>query len=285
MRKNRVFIYILLAAVLCTVLSPPAWCMEDDDVIASCDTAISAVSGSALDSTAAETPLGDLLADAVREETGCDAAIVCGGHVLRSITYGDITTDKVLASVDGRGKAALVHVSPAELWELLETALSRIALDEGEAIDPAASSWAYYPQISGLEIQYDASAPAGERLLAVSCGGTPLDSADQSGTIATALSEEYLSWDVLLQRQAETPERTEAEMLAAYLGDLEVVTAPAANRIRVLGITRSLFADYKLYRYIPYIILILLLAILPRQKRRLRNMDGSLSNRYRTPIR
>lgn len=273
----------VLTILFGSFLTVSASCDRADDILAVCDTAIAAVqSGSGYDSTVAETELGNLLADAVREESGSDAAIICGGHTLRSITYGDITAEKVLRSVDSQSRTATVEASPAALWGLLETALSHVVLDENEAIDASTSSWYYYPQVSGLELKYDASAPAGNRLLSLSCGGVELDRSDSRASITLALSAEYLLWkeaEPLLKK--EDAEATEAEMLLARMGKTGTVTAPASDRTKVVGVTKSWFSEYRLYRFLPYIILIILLIVLPRQKYRLRNMDGSLSKRYK----
>lgn len=250
-----------------------------ETVIGSCERAITAVqSSTGYDSTVAETELGNLLADGVRAESGAQAAVVCGGHIAHSITYGEITEADVTDAVDADAAAVLVEMTPQELWELLETALSGLVLDEQEALDTEASSSPYYPQVSGLSMRYDISQPPGEKLVSVSVNGEELNRYDGARTLSVAVSADYLSVTDLMG--AVLP-RTEAECLISYVASMGEVDIPITERTTAIGSYPQLFTDYRLIRLLPLLVLLILVLILPRQRHRLRNMDGSLSKRYR----
>ena len=119
-----------------------------------------------------ETAEGDRAADALRAAAGTQIALI---------------SDDALAHGTERAPVTTV-LTPGELWTLLEQAAAGIVVDPmTERIDDAASG-AGFVQVSGLSLRLDASAPAGERVLAVSVDGVPIDAADESTRLTAALS-------------------------------------------------------------------------------------------------
>lgn len=282
MKKRKAATCCIIIALLFQCLALEA---NADNIIGSCETAISAVQVSTgYGSTVAETELGNLLADAVRTESGCDIAIVCGGHIFRSITWGDITEEKIADAVDQSAAVLAVEVTPAQLYGLLETALSQIVLDEQERIDGEKSGSFFYPQISGFSMQYDASAPPGFRMIGVTYNDRKLDSEDEDAHLKLAVSKEYLelmSGNWMMETRDTEWEMSVGHCLRSYITKEGQITAPDIDRVTVQGVYMSLFERLKAGSFLPYVILVVLLAVLPRQRHRLRNMDGSLSKRYK----
>lgn len=282
MKKRKAAICCIIIALLCQNLVSEA---KADNIIGSCETAISAVQASTgYGSTVAETELGNLLADAVRAESGCDMAVVCGGHIFRSIIWGDITEEKLADAVDQSAEVLAVEVTPAQLYVLLETALSQVVLDEQERIDGEKSASFFYPQISGFSMRYDASAPPGFRMIGVTYNDRKLDSEDGDTHLKLAVSKEYMelmSGNWMMETRGTGWEASIGHCLNSYITKEGHITAPDIDRVMVLGVYMSLFERLKAGYFLPYVILVLLLAVLPRQRHRLRNLDGSLSKRYK----
>jgi 2',3'-cyclic-nucleotide 2'-phosphodiesterase (5'-nucleotidase family) len=117
----------------------------------------------------AESNFGNLVADALRKATGAEAALVNGGGIRgdRVLAAGSpISRKDVLAALPFRNIAVLLELSGAELKAALENGVSMVEQGAGR-----------FPQVSGIGFSYDASAPAGQRVLEVSVGGRPLEPA------------------------------------------------------------------------------------------------------------
>lgn len=116
----------------------------------------------------AESNLGNLFADAMREATGADAAIVNGGSIRsnRVFAAGKLTRGDVLAIHPFGGLTCKVDVPGATIVAALNHGVGRL----GESVGR-------FPQVSGLTFKVASSAPAGARVHDVRIGGAPLDPA------------------------------------------------------------------------------------------------------------
>jgi 5'-nucleotidase len=113
-----------------------------------------------------ESNLGNLFADAMRQETGAEIAILNGGSIRSNRIYpaGDLTRRDLVAMHPFGGIACEVEVSGATIGAALENGFSRLGESAGR-----------FPQVGGIEVEVDSERPAGERLAAATVGGEPLD--------------------------------------------------------------------------------------------------------------
>ena len=117
---------------------------------------------------AEETNLGDLVADAMRAESGADVALMNGGSIRGDRVYpaGPITGRTLLAMHPFGNTIATIEVSGGVLLQALNSGVSKLPLAAGQ-----------FPQVSGLTMVVDVKAPIGSRVHDVRVGGEPLDPA------------------------------------------------------------------------------------------------------------
>jgi 2',3'-cyclic-nucleotide 2'-phosphodiesterase (5'-nucleotidase family) len=109
-----------------------------------------------------ESPLGNLITDAMRERTRADAALTNAGGLRADIPEGEVDRGHVLDAFPFLNDTVTVALSGADLRGVIEHGLS---LKAGIC------------QVSGLRATYDLKRPAGSRLLALEVGGGPVDNA------------------------------------------------------------------------------------------------------------
>ncbi|MCZ0734605.1 bifunctional metallophosphatase/5'-nucleotidase [Phreatobacter sp. AB_2022a] len=135
------------------------------------DVVIAVLSGE-LDSRTAivrsqETAIGDLIADAMREATGADVAVINGGGIRGNRVYPaghQLTRRDVLSELPFGNRTVVAPVSGADLKAAIENGVSQVEHRAGR-----------FPQVSGLTAIVDRSRPAGDRVVAMTVGGAPLD--------------------------------------------------------------------------------------------------------------
>jgi 5'-nucleotidase / UDP-sugar diphosphatase len=121
----------------------------------------------------AETNLGNLVADVMRQETGADAAVINGGAIRASIPKGKVRVRDIYTALPFDIYLLAVRLTGAQLRQVLENGVSRVESAEGR-----------FPQVSGLAFSYNPAAPAGTRVKEVTVGGNPLDP-EKSYVVAT----------------------------------------------------------------------------------------------------
>ena len=148
----------------------------------------------AVPSLTTETPgsdssyLGCLAADAVRDASGADVALVNSGDLVADLPDPAVTRAHVRGVFAENRPIAVAELSVAQLTQLLEHGLSRIVVDlETETIDREASHFDGFLQVSGLKVTYDASAGPGARIYKLALSdGTKLDLRDETTTLTVA---------------------------------------------------------------------------------------------------
>ncbi len=116
-----------------------------------------------------EAAIGNLFADAMRTSVKADAAVANGGGIRAGKVYAAgsaITRRDILAELPFNNRVVEIEIGGGDL---------RRALENGFAQLPAAGG--RFPQVSGLAIELDLKRPAGDRIVAISVGGAPLDEA------------------------------------------------------------------------------------------------------------
>jgi 5'-nucleotidase len=125
-----------------------------------------------------ETNVGNLIADAFRQATLADVALVNGGSVRADniIGPGRITMRDVLSILPFKNKLIKIEVTGATLLAALEHGVGRTAEDA----EPGR-----FPQVSGITFSFDARRPVGSRVSNVTVNRRPLDPA-RKYTLATS---------------------------------------------------------------------------------------------------
>ena len=215
----------------------PALAREEAEWTARLDEALSGPVGSlgapleSEGSVVRETPLGDLVADAFREATGADAALVPGSSLRASLPAGPLARRHALAVFPFGNRVATVEMSGATL---------RAALSRG--LDSAGRRSGSLFQVSGLSYSGDLSAPDGARLGQVLVAGAPLR---DDATYRVAVSSFVAAGgdgnrEVAAGRRLAAPggELLDADALAAHLARISdggPAASSASDRIRLDG--------------------------------------------------
>jgi len=115
-----------------------------------------------------ETNLGNLVADSFRRATGADVGLLNGGSVRGNTTFapGQITKRDVVSILPFENPVVKIEVSGSILRAALENGVSQI-VEEKES--------GRFPQVSGLQFEFDGRKPIGSRVVKVTVGGQPLD--------------------------------------------------------------------------------------------------------------
>ena len=113
-----------------------------------------------------ETNLGNFVADAMRARIGADVALVNGGGIRsdRVIPPGPLTRRDLAGMTPFGNVVVTLELTGTTLRAVLEQALSRRDRQAGGFL-----------QVSGLTLTYDPARPPGQRVVAVTVGGSPLD--------------------------------------------------------------------------------------------------------------
>jgi 5'-nucleotidase/UDP-sugar diphosphatase len=130
--------------------------------------------GAPLDSTnpvvrGGEAAIGNFIADALRARSGADVAMVNGGGIRGNRKYPAgyaLTRRDVLVELPFGNRLATTRVTGRALREAIEHGIGSVGQLAGR-----------FPQVSGLEIIADGSAPRGHRVVSIKVGGAPLDDA------------------------------------------------------------------------------------------------------------
>ena len=115
-----------------------------------------------------ETNIGDFIADSFRASTGADVGLMNGGSIRADeiIHPGPLTERSVLSILPFKNKVVKLELTGATLRQALEYGVARSAEDA----EPGR-----FPQVSGIRFTFDASRPAGSRIVNLIVNGAPLD--------------------------------------------------------------------------------------------------------------
>ena len=114
-----------------------------------------------------ESAIANLFADAMRAATGADVALTNGGGIRADKVYPPGTTllrRDIQSELPFGNKTILIEVTGADLLAALENGVSGLEAGAGR-----------FPHVSGMAFRFDASSPAGSRVVGVTVGGEPLD--------------------------------------------------------------------------------------------------------------
>ncbi len=113
-----------------------------------------------------ECLLGNLISDAVLEETGADIVIQNGGGIRADIDAGTVTLGEVLNVLPFGNLISTFNLSGADLVAALENGVNRVEVDENNnPVTEGASG--RFPQVAGIRYVFDATQEAGSRIVSV----------------------------------------------------------------------------------------------------------------------
>ena len=126
-----------------------------------------ALDGRSAENRTHETNVGNLVADSFRKALVSDVAMVNGGSIRvdEIIRAGKLTERDVLSILPFKNRLIKIEVTGALLREALEHGVSQVA--------PNAQPGGF-PQVSGMKFSYDASKPAGQRVVDFTINGRPV---------------------------------------------------------------------------------------------------------------
>lgn len=111
-----------------------------------------------------ETNLGNLITDAMINETGADIAITNGGGIRDSINVGEITKGEIVKVLPFGNYIVTKALKGAQIKEILE---------HGIKAYPSAAG--HFPQVSGLNFVFDESREAGSKIVGITINGKPIE--------------------------------------------------------------------------------------------------------------
>ncbi len=114
-----------------------------------------------------ESAMGNLIADAIRAATDADVAIANGGGIRADRTYDAgtmLTRRDILSELPFGNVTVLTEIPGSQLLAAIENGVSQVEEGAGR-----------FPQVSGMTVVYDPTAPAGSRVAEITVGGAPLD--------------------------------------------------------------------------------------------------------------
>jgi 5'-nucleotidase len=115
-----------------------------------------------------ETNIADFIADAFRQATGADVALINGGSIRADTTFvpGALSKHDVQAMLPFSNEVLKIEVTGKILRQALENGVSQ----SGPGAEPGR-----FPQVSGIRFSFDTTAPVGSRVKQVTVNGQPLD--------------------------------------------------------------------------------------------------------------
>ena len=171
--------------------------------------------GLSLSNRRQETNLGNFIADSYRSATGADIGFLNSGSIRSDLTYypGIITKRDVFSILPFNNSILKIAISGDALLQALEHGVARSAEDD----EPGR-----FPQVSGITFKFNAAAPAGNRIIAVTVGDSALDKTKlytlaTSDFLATGGGDGYSMLrqaDVLIDAESA---KTDAEILEAAI--------------------------------------------------------------------
>lgn len=181
-----------------------------------------------------DSPVGDLIADALRAKGGTDLGLTVDGFLPEGLTRGPLVRDDAFRIV-GDGIDPTGAGLGFQLYEIRLTGLNlAIALESALA---AGSD--FFPEVSGMSFVYDSRRPAGGRLVAVLVGGRPLELAREYGaTVDYGLLQGLAFFPDVEFRVARTLDGSEYAAVRDWLAHLRAVLYFSHGRSIDLGFDR-----------------------------------------------
>ncbi|MBI2922311.1 MAG: bifunctional metallophosphatase/5'-nucleotidase [Planctomycetes bacterium] len=176
-----------------------------------------------------ESPLGCLLADAIRMAADADVALLNTGGVRADLPAGPVTRRDLYMAAPFEDSLLTVSLTGAELRQLLDGAFREGRLS--------------YP-VSGMSFTVNASKPAGERILGLKVGGAAFDPSKSYSLATTRFAAARLEGDQVARKvmapegkpraRKEVPGTLQEALLKLFEGGA-IVAPPEKGRVQFIG--------------------------------------------------
>ncbi|MCD4684910.1 MAG: 5'-nucleotidase C-terminal domain-containing protein [Anaerolineae bacterium] len=103
-----------------------------------------------------ECNLGNLICDAIMDNTGADIVFQNGGGIRADIDLGEVTMGQVLTVLPFGNLISTLELTGADVWAALENGVSQVEDGAGR-----------FPQVAGIHFTWDGSLEAGSRIISV----------------------------------------------------------------------------------------------------------------------
>jgi 2',3'-cyclic-nucleotide 2'-phosphodiesterase (5'-nucleotidase family) len=163
-----------------------------------------------------ESLLGDLVTDAMRQASSAQIAFQNGGGIRADIHSGPITLEKVFTALPFDDVLVSMDLTGEQIRGILEKSV----LSENML------------QVSGMQIEYDPSKPAGSKVASARVAGKPMD--DQAAY--RVVTNDFLAaggdrFNVFKQGKSVITGPSLLDVVSEYIHKNSPVKAPAQNRI------------------------------------------------------
>ena len=216
---------------------------------------------------------GTLAADAVRDFSGADIALVNAGDLAGGLSAGTLTHADLASVFTEDRTLAVAEMTGGDLISVLEHAVSHVTVDPStELVDMEASRFDGFCQISGLTFTYDASAPAGERVSRVSLSdGTELG---EDTVLTVCATSDMLGGAYGFPEFSSSPlDATLSDALAEYLRNNPSPAYGRGDRINAIGMRKTALGIPGITRWTIFAASVVLIVIVLFFRMRLKNYD------------
>lgn len=189
-----------------------------------------------------QSEIGCAVADAIRLSTDADAALVYAGKIQNGLSGLPLSQSDVETVFCKDEEICVAEVSAQTLYDIVEHGCSHVVLDEETYIDPEASAWDGFLQISGISYVFDVTAPEGSRITKLCLNDETLPKDDVMRKVAApkSLFDGALSYPEI-KYQATGITMSEALVDAIYK---EQVNTSPDTRIRAIGCRDDAIISY-----------------------------------------
>lgn len=180
--------------------------------------------------------LGSVVADAFYTAGNTQIALVESRLLSNDLNQGSVTRSDVRHVFAEDEPLARASIVPEQLYELLENAVSKTEVDPStEHIAEDSPVNEDFCQISGFTFRYDASAPAGSRVVWIRLNdGTELERDDTETKISVTAEEELLK-----DFESEGLEMSCVDAVCDYLALHDELPEGEQERITIIGVREN----------------------------------------------
>jgi len=181
---------------------------------------------------AKESIFGNLLADAIKDYTGAQVALINGGSIRGEATYfknHSVTRKNIVEELPFRNHVLLINVTGSQITDALENGFSLIDKLKGR-----------FPHISGMKVSYDKSLEVGRRVKSIIINGEKLI----NNKLYTLVTSDYLidggdGYNMFTQSKElvyfNPKQRLISNILIDYIIKKRVINTKLENRIREIS--------------------------------------------------
>jgi 2',3'-cyclic-nucleotide 2'-phosphodiesterase (5'-nucleotidase family) len=183
-------------------------------------------------------PIGNFVADAFRNLTKADIALISGGSIKAGLKQGNITRADLNAILPLGNYIQTKVVTPKILKDALENSFSTIVLNGNGEIDYMQSQADKFPQISGFKVDYNPKNNVGKRVIKMTLdNGKELDPYDEKTKIILASTNYILDggdeYDILKIPALKAQFVTDVDVITSYIASIGTVKENSQIRVNV----------------------------------------------------